>query len=98
MKKYWLVKPEYYDRINELTNAKFAIYIINYFKKYHKKGVYIMINNNMDKKEYYSHMPYPYYREMDGKICSSAEWLNEEKFLYCGEISRKEKLKKIYNE
>lgn len=96
MKKYWLVKPEYYNQINNLLNTDFNEKTINNFKIKYQKGVYVLIYIKDNGDVIYSHMPYPIFKDSNtNNTFSSSVWLENRDFVYSGEISRKSKLNKI---
>ena len=88
---FWLIKPEYYNKMNDLIGTNFDNFSLNYFRTKCKKGIYaavILRYSNI----YCSYMKYPYYYK-NGKH-SSKKYL-EISYKYMGEISRKSKLKKL---
>lgn len=102
MKLYWLVKPDSYRSINKILGALFDDRDIRFFIKDHPKGIYITYNSEMTlDRSKWGFMPYPEYDDVDGSLYHtknmkpSVEWLKKYVYEYRGEISRKEKLKKL---
>ena len=83
---FWLIMPEYYDKINDLTGSNFDEIGINFFKKKCKKGVYITVTFRSNESTYCSYMNYSLY---------SKEYFIMTNCKYICEFSRKSKLKKL---
>jgi len=88
-KKYWLLKTNYYNKVNETIDSDYDKDMIDFFTENHPKGVYVSYDGS------WGHMPYPrtYYGE------KSNHWYDERDYTYLGELSvrevRKQKIKKL---
>lgn len=91
--KYWLVKPEYYNKINIILGSNFTEYQINLYFKQYNTGIYI----SYDNKNKWGYMTYPDYIDYTDNniIKQSKDWYNERGYVYKGELSRLAKLKRL---
>ena len=88
MIKYWIVKPECYDFINDLLGSYYRKEQISYMKKHCKNGIYVrQMNNSKHKYTYQYHdIRFLVFKER-------SDWQFQQEFTY--KSIRKIKLKNI---
>lgn len=99
-KLYWLVKPDFYGKINEILGSNFSEYQITMFIETYDTGIYISYDGDGEVEYDYTKwgfMPYMYYLDYNDNSTQKASknWYNERNYIYKGDISRIIKLKRL---